>query len=95
MDDAPLDHLEVSLRNEALARRVVDAITRKEPGGFLPYLRQRGLFNIDLFRGNGPGSCPFYALSAELLMAAGTTFPQRSTPVASFEPDGQLVATPL
>jgi hypothetical protein len=47
--------------------RLAALLARTEPGGFLPYLRQRRLFSVDLFDGGGTGHCPFAPLTAALL----------------------------
>jgi hypothetical protein len=54
-------------RNASLVRQLIAVLANRGQGGFASYLRQRELFKVDLFNGNGTGHCPFSALSTEIV----------------------------
>lgn len=63
-------------RNTLLVRQLCSVLGSREPGGFAAYLRQRGLFKVDLFDGGGPGHCPFWVMSNEICYASAAILRQ-------------------
>jgi hypothetical protein len=58
-------------RNKALVRRLVSVLANRSEGSFPSYLRQRDVFRMDVFGGNGTGHCPFAVMSVEMLLETG------------------------
>jgi hypothetical protein len=63
---------EPSVRNNALIQQLVRVLANRGYGGFTSYIRQRGLFRVDLFDGGGPGHCPFSAVSNEIIYSTAS-----------------------
>lgn len=57
-------------RQEALVRQVSAILCERGAGGMAAYLRQRQLFGVDVFRGHGPGQCPFALMATQVLVEA-------------------------
>jgi hypothetical protein len=64
----PPDEADTALRNGMLVRELVRVLGNRGEGGLLAYLRQRRLYEIDVFGGGGTGHCPFSSVSGEMLL---------------------------
>ena len=53
-------------QNAALIEDLITMLSEKGEGGFTNYLRQRKLYSVDTFRGQGAGHCPFSAMSNDI-----------------------------
>jgi hypothetical protein len=51
--------------------RLIEALRPRAGAGFAAYLRQRGVYRVDLFAGGGTGHCPFSLTSEAMLAATG------------------------
>ncbi len=74
--------------NRMLIRQLISVLAHRDEGGFTRYLRQRNLFNFDLFCGGGPGHCPFLIMSNELIYTTAAVFDEAlSDGVVMLSPD--------
>ena len=58
-------------REVTLVRHVIGALSERGAGGVLGYIRQRQLFGVDVFRGHGPGQCPFALMASQMILETG------------------------
>jgi len=68
--DPPRAGLDEASRNTILVRQLASVLARSDDGGFARYLRQRKLYQVDLFDGGGAGHCPFVPITEQIVFAS-------------------------
>ena len=68
--EPPAAGLDEASRNTILVRQLASVLARSDDGGFAHYLRQRKLYQVDLFDGGGAGRCPFVPITEQIVFAS-------------------------